>query len=109
LPNKSILHRLIDLDPQMVDFCREHLPTWHTGAFDDPRFWLVIEDGVKFARETKERFDVVIIDVNEIIKTSSMLGCLRASRAIAPSPPSMIRTRRGLGCVNIAGWTSASW
>lgn len=54
---------MIDLDPKVVGLCREHLPTWHEGAFDDPRFRLVIEDGVKFVRETTERFDVVIIDV----------------------------------------------
>ena len=54
---------MIDLDPKVVDLCREHLQTWHMGAFDDPRFRLVIEDGVEFVRETKERFDVVILDV----------------------------------------------
>src|SRR5262245_42217908 len=54
---------MIDLDQKVIELCRDYLPTWHEGAFDNPRVRLVIEDGVKFVRQTTERFDVVIIDV----------------------------------------------
>ena len=28
---------MVDLDREVVELCREHLPTWHRGAMDDPR------------------------------------------------------------------------
>ncbi|HLQ63425.1 MAG TPA: spermidine synthase, partial [bacterium] len=28
---------MVDIDRELVDLCREHLPSWHAGAFDDPR------------------------------------------------------------------------
>ena len=39
---------MVDLDAEVVALCREHLATWHQGAFDDPRTTLVHDDALTF-------------------------------------------------------------
>jgi len=53
---------LVDLDGLVVDLCREHLGAMHRGAFGDPRAEIRIEDGLAYARDAEERFDVVLVD-----------------------------------------------
>jgi spermidine synthase len=54
---------MVDLDQEVVELCRRHLPGHHQGAFDDPRLVLHHEDALAFLERTYEPFDVVIIDV----------------------------------------------
>ena len=58
---------MVDLDREVVELCREHLPSWHRGAFDDPRVRLVFDDGRRFVAETDGLYDVVIIDVVDML------------------------------------------
>ncbi|MBD1547114.1 polyamine aminopropyltransferase [Roseibium aggregatum] len=52
----------VEIDASVVEFSREHFGEFNTGVLDDPRFDLVIADGMKFVAETDRRFDVVIVD-----------------------------------------------
>lgn len=54
---------MVDIDREVVDLCREHLPNHHRGAFDDPRLDLRFADALAYLEETDERFDVAVIDV----------------------------------------------
>ena len=54
---------MVDLDGEVVDLCREHLPNHHQGAFDDRRLTLLHEDALAYLREHPEPFDVIIIDI----------------------------------------------
>ncbi len=54
---------MVDLDREVVELCRTHLPSWHDGAFEDPRTHLVIQDGRGFVEQGTRRYDVVIMDV----------------------------------------------
>lgn len=54
---------MVDLDGEVVALCKKHLPTWHAGAFDDPRFELVVGDGYSYIMNGTEKFDVIVIDV----------------------------------------------
>lgn len=54
---------MVDVDSQLVALAREHLHSWHRGAFNDPRLEVVICDGYEFVRSTTERFDVAIVDI----------------------------------------------
>ena len=54
---------MVDLDQEVVELCKEHLPNHHKGSFDDPRLTLLHEDAVAYLRNTDEQFDVIIIDV----------------------------------------------
>lgn len=53
---------LVEIDAQVVEFCRTHLPMVSDGAFDDPRTRIVIADGIDYMRGTRDRFDVIVID-----------------------------------------------
>ncbi len=59
---------MVDLDAELVALCREHLPSWHAGAFDDPRVRLLHGDARAFVEQTRERFDVVINDITDPIE-----------------------------------------
>ncbi len=57
---------MVDIDRQVVEFCREYLPSFHQGSFDDPRLRLVFEDARKWiAARPAASLDVVIIDITE--------------------------------------------
>jgi spermidine synthase len=58
---------MVDLDREVVELCREHLTSWHRGAFDDPRARLVYQDGRAFVENDDAFFDVVIIDVVDML------------------------------------------
>jgi spermidine synthase len=54
---------MVDIDEEIVNACKELLPEWHRGAFDDPRLKLVIDDAEHYVNTTSEKFDVVIADL----------------------------------------------
>lgn len=56
---------MAELDPEVVRVARQHLASVHRGAFDDPRLEVRIGDGFAFARETHERFDLVVLDLTD--------------------------------------------
>ncbi len=57
---------MIDIDREVVEFCREYLPGFSQGAFDDPRTRLVFDDARKWIeQQAAESLDVVIIDITE--------------------------------------------
>ena len=53
---------MVELDAGVIDFARSYLPALSDGAFDDPRFELVIEDGAELMRRTGGGFDIIIVD-----------------------------------------------
>ncbi len=59
---------MVDIDREVVELCRKHLPSHHRGSFDDPRLELVHADALKYLEETDLRFDVAIIDVPDPIE-----------------------------------------
>ena len=54
---------MVDIDREAVDLFRQHLSSWHMGAFDDPRAHFFYEDGRAFIERTDDLYDVVIIDI----------------------------------------------
>ncbi len=56
---------MIDIDRKVVEMCREHLPEWHQGAFDDRRLELVFGDARRYIEETERKFDIIISDLTE--------------------------------------------
>jgi spermidine synthase len=53
---------LVEIDEAVVRTSREYLPAVARGAFVDPRATVVIGDGIAYAGEAAERFDVVLVD-----------------------------------------------
>lgn len=56
---------MVDIDKEMIACSKKFLPSFHAGAFDDSRVELVIEEGRKYVERAQDRFDVVVIDVND--------------------------------------------
>lgn len=59
---------MADIDEEVIDICKKYLPNHHQGSFDDPRVKLLHMDARKYLEETKEKFDVVIMDLPEPIE-----------------------------------------
>lgn len=55
---------LVEIDGRVVDACREHLPTI-SSALSNPRVTIQITDGVQHIRDTRNAYDVVLIDSTE--------------------------------------------
>lgn len=73
----------VEIDREVVDFCRQYLPNHSQGAFDDPRFELVIDDGLNYLLKTVNRFDIIISDGTDPIGPGKVLfseGFYRACR-----------------------------
>lgn len=52
---------MVEIDRLVVDACRKYIPQT-ASALDDPRLELRIDDGVAFMRDSRETFDVILID-----------------------------------------------
>lgn len=64
---------MVEIDGGVVDFSKKYLPTICGNAFKDKRTRLIIGDGKKFAEETTEKFDVIILDLTDPIGPSKAL------------------------------------
>ncbi|MEM9064778.1 MAG: spermidine synthase [Planctomycetota bacterium] len=65
--------KMVDIDGDVVEACREHLPEMHQGAFDDPRTDLLIGDALAYmdaeaSNPDGERFDIAISDLVDPIE-----------------------------------------
>ncbi len=58
---------MVDIDGEVVELCRQHLTEWHCGAFEDARVKLVFDDGRKFLENDDSLYDVVIIDIVDML------------------------------------------
>ncbi|MDW7740254.1 MAG: polyamine aminopropyltransferase [Bacillota bacterium] len=56
---------MVDIDRTVVEMCREHLPEWHQGSFDDSRVELLHMDARKYLEETDRKFDIIYSDLTE--------------------------------------------
>jgi spermidine synthase len=64
---------MVEIDRGVVDLCTKYMPSLSDGAFDNPRTDLVIADGLKYVAETKNRFDVIIVDSTDPIGPGEVL------------------------------------
>ncbi|MBE0479687.1 MAG: polyamine aminopropyltransferase [Dehalococcoidia bacterium] len=56
---------MVDIDRQVIEVSREFLPSLSQGAFDDSRVEVLHVDAKKYLEDTREKFDVVVIDLTE--------------------------------------------
>lgn len=56
---------MVDLDEEVIKVCREYLPEWSAGAFEDRRTTLVCEDARHFLEQGMLPFDVVLQDITD--------------------------------------------
>jgi spermidine synthase len=65
LRHPSIEHvTMVDIDAEVVELCKQWLPTWNAGAFDDPRVHLVTGDAGEYLRSQQPgQLDAIIMDL----------------------------------------------
>jgi spermidine synthase len=56
---------MVDIDGELIEVCRRHLPEWSAGAYHDQRLELLIADGRRYLEEAKETFDVILVDLGD--------------------------------------------
>jgi spermidine synthase len=64
LKHPGVAVDMCEIDGRVVEVCREHFAHVNNGAFDDPRFTLLIEDAFEYLKkpENRGRYDVIIAD-----------------------------------------------
>jgi spermidine synthase len=56
---------MVDIDGEVVELCKTHLPEMHQGAFDDPRTQVRHEDARAYLEKSNDRFDFITVDLVE--------------------------------------------
>jgi len=56
---------MVDIDGEVVELCKTHLPEMHRGAFDDPRTEVRHEDARAYLEKSNDRFDFITVDLVE--------------------------------------------
>jgi spermidine synthase len=63
---------LVEIDQEVIRACEQHFP-WLESALADPRAELAIADGFDFIQQTRDRFDVIIVDSSDPVGPSAIL------------------------------------
>ena len=63
----------VELDGGVIDVSRRYLPDICGDAYNDPRMELIIGDGAKFVAETRQRYDVILVDSTDPIGPGAVL------------------------------------
>ena len=64
---------MVELDPEVIELCREHLPSLSAGAFEDSRAEVVVADGARYVAEQEAGVDAVLIDSTDPVGPSTVL------------------------------------
>lgn len=71
---------MVDLDEEVINVCREYLPEWSAGAFEDARTTLACEDARQFLQRASSSFDVIIHDITDPVTADFSEAYYRAIR-----------------------------
>ncbi|OPX30962.1 MAG: spermidine synthase [Candidatus Omnitrophica bacterium 4484_171] len=64
---------LVEIDKDVINISKKYLDKICQKSFHDKRLNIVIDDGAKFIKNTKERFDIVIVDSPDPIGPAKIL------------------------------------
>jgi len=56
---------MVEIDGEVIDVAKKHFQAVHNGVFDNPKLRVLVEDGMKFVRDTHEKFDLIALDLND--------------------------------------------
>jgi spermidine synthase len=74
LKHKSIKRvTQVEIDASVVEFSKEHFPEFTKPVLGNPRFDLVIDDGMNYVAKTERRFDVIIVDSTDPLGPGEIL------------------------------------
>lgn len=64
---------LVEIDGDVIEFSKKHLPFFSKGAFENPKSQIVVQDGCLFVKEAKNQFDVIICDSTDPVGPAKVL------------------------------------
>lgn len=56
---------MIDIDGRLVEICKEFLPEYSQGSFNDPRAEVIYTDALAWMQNCNEKFDIIIGDLTD--------------------------------------------
>jgi spermidine synthase len=56
---------MVEIDGEVIEVAKTHFHAVHQGVFDNPKLRVLVDDGMKFVRETHEKFDLIALDLND--------------------------------------------
>ena len=57
---------LVEIDPDVIELCREHMKPLNQGALADARVNIVVQDGKAYLKENpRKRYDLIVSDLTE--------------------------------------------
>ncbi len=68
-PSLAVVH-MAELDPEVIEVSKAQFAKVHRGAFDDPRLKVTVGDGLAYLRTTRERYDLVSMDLTDPVGPS---------------------------------------
>lgn len=67
---------MVEIDADVIEVAKAHFQAVHNGVFDNSRLTVRVDDGMKFVRETPERFDLITLDLNDPVGPAAALYSL---------------------------------
>ncbi len=64
---------MVEIDGEVVELCKKHMPALSNGAFEHEKTELLIEDGINYVKTTNEKFDVIIVDSTDPMGVGEVL------------------------------------
>jgi len=64
---------MVEIDEIVVSACEKYMPFLPNNAYKDPRANVIIGDGIDFVKNTKEKFDIIIVDSTDPIGPGMVL------------------------------------
>jgi spermidine synthase len=56
---------MVEIDGDVIEVAKEHFKAVHNDVFSNPKLRVLVEDGMKFAAGTQEKFDLIALDLND--------------------------------------------
>ena len=64
---------MVEIDPDVIQVAREHFQAVNNGVFENRKLRVVVGDGMKFVSESRERYDLIVLDLNDPVGPAEAL------------------------------------
>lgn len=64
---------LVEIDEDVITVAKEHFKAVHHNVFDNPRLRVIVDDGMRFVRDTHDKFDLIALDLNDPVGPAAAL------------------------------------
>lgn len=65
---------LVEIERMVIDVCKKFIPSIGDGSLDDERVEIVIADGMEYVRDSKEKFDIIALDLTDPLPEGPAAG-----------------------------------